>query len=79
MTEAIVEIPFQTDLLQQIDRFVAGRFRTRAEFIVEAAGMYLTRQQNWQQIFSEGDRLAPENHLSEADVTTEIKAFRRGQ
>jgi len=77
MSVAIVEIPFQTDLLQQIDSFVDEKIRSRADVILEATKMYIARKQNWQNIFSLGDRLALKNSLSEADVMNEIKAYRR--
>ena len=77
MSVAIVEIPFQTDFLQQIDSFVDEKIRSRADVILEATKMYVARKQNWQNIFSLGDRLALENNLSETDVMNEIKAYRR--
>jgi len=76
MSVAIVEVPFQTDLLQQIDRFVSEKVCSRADIILEATKMYIARKQNWQNIFSYGDRLALLNNLSEADVLNEIKAYR---
>jgi len=77
MAIAIVKIPFQTDLLQQIDSFVDEKVRSRTDIILEATKMYIARKQNWQDIFSLGDRLALENNLSEADVMNEIKSYRR--
>jgi metal-responsive CopG/Arc/MetJ family transcriptional regulator len=77
MSVAVVEIPFQEDLLQQIDCVVDERKCSRADVILEATKMYIARQQNWQNIFSLGDRLALENNLSENDVIDEIKAYRR--
>ena len=77
MSVAIVEVPFQADLLQQIDSFVDEKVRSRNDIILEATRMYIARKQNWQKIFSLGDRLALENNLSEADVINEIKAYRR--
>ena len=77
MSVAIIEIPFQTDLLQQIDSFVDEKICSRADVILEATKMYVARKQNWQNIFSLGDRLALKNNLSEADVINEIKAYRR--
>ena len=75
MSVAIVQIPFQTDLLQQIDSFVEDK-NTRVDVILEATKMYVARKQNWQNIFSQGDRLALKNNLSETDVINEIKAHR---
>jgi len=79
MSVAIVKVPIQPDLLQQIDSFVDDKVCSRADIILEATKMYIARKQNWQNIFSLGDRLALENDLSEADVMNEIKAYRRGK
>jgi len=76
MSVAIIEVPFQADLLQQIDRFVDEKVCSRTDLILEATKMYIARKQNWQNIFTLGNRLALENSLSEADVMNEIKAFR---
>jgi len=77
MSVAIVKVPFQADLLQQIDRFVDKKVCSRTDIILEATKMYIARKQNWQEIFSLGDSLALENNLSDADVMNEIKAYRR--
>ena len=77
MSVAIVEVPFQAELLQKIDSFVDEKVRSRSDIILEATKMYIARKQNWQNIFSLGDRLALENNLSEIDVVNEIKAYRR--
>ena len=76
MSVAIIEVPFQADLLQQIDNFVDKKVCSRADIILEATKMYIARKQNWQNIFSLGDRLSLENSLSETDVMNEIKAYR---
>ena len=77
MQAAIVKIPFQADLLQQIDFFVDEKKCSRADIILEATKMYIARKQNWEKIFALGDRLVLENSLLETDVMNEIKAFRR--
>jgi metal-responsive CopG/Arc/MetJ family transcriptional regulator len=77
MSVAIIEVPFQADLLQQIDNFVDKKVCSRTDVILEATKMYIARKQNWQNIFSLGDRLSFENNLSETDVMNEIKAYRR--
>ena len=76
MSVAIVKVPFQADLLKQIDSFVDDRDSSRVDIILEAIKMYISRKRNWQNIFSLGDRLSLENNLSEADVLNEIKAYR---
>jgi len=77
MPGSIVKVPFQADLLQQIDCFVDGKMGTRVDIIIEATKMYIASKQNWQNIFSLGDRLAVGNNLSEVDLMNEIKAYRR--
>ena len=79
MSVAIVEVPFQSDLLQQIDNFVDEKVCSRADIILEATKMYIFRKRNWQNIFLLGDRIALENNLSEADVMNEIKSYRRNK
>ncbi|MCL2038811.1 MAG: hypothetical protein FWG85_00095 [Bacteroidetes bacterium] len=77
MAVAIVEVPFQLDLLQQIDNFVEEKTCSRADIILEATKMYIAHKQNWQDIFLLGDHLALENNLAKDDVINEIKAYRQ--
>ena len=74
--QTAVRVSFQPELLQQLDSFAKEKVRSRTDIIVEATKMYIARKQNWQTIFSLGDRLALENNLSEDDVIKEIKAYR---
>ena len=77
MTTAMIRIPFQQDLLQQIDHFVERKeMRSRTDLILTATRMYINRKQNWQDLFSYGEQLAIENNFSENDVMNEIKAHR---
>jgi len=75
--QTAVRVSFQPELLQQLDSFVSDTVRTRADIIIDATKIYIARKQNWQNIFSAGDRLALANNLSESDVQKEIKAYRR--
>ena len=80
MATAIIKIPFQEDLLHQIDRFVERKAaRSREELILTATEIYIQRKRNWQNLFSHGEQLALENNLSENDVMNEIKANRNNQ
>ena len=74
--QTAVRVSFQPELLQQLDSFAKEKVRSRTDIIIEATKMYIARKQNWQTIFSLGDRLASENNLSEDDVMKEIKAYR---
>jgi metal-responsive CopG/Arc/MetJ family transcriptional regulator len=80
MATAVIEIPFQKDLLQRIDRFVEKKAASsREDLIFAAIEMYIQRKQNWQNLFSYGEQLALEKNLSENDVINEVKANRRGK
>jgi metal-responsive CopG/Arc/MetJ family transcriptional regulator len=74
-----VTVPFQDDLLQQVDKFAVGNLRTRVDVIIEATRIYVDRKLNWQKIFLTGERIASINNLSEADVMNEIKSYRQGK
>ena len=80
MATAMIQIPFQEELLQQIDRFVERKVvPSREDLIRTATEMYVLRKWNWQNLFSYGEKLAMNNNLSEDDVMNEIKAYRRSK
>ena len=80
MAIAMVQVPFQEELLQQIDRFVEKKtVSSREDLICAATEMYILRQRNWQNLFSYGEHLALDNNLSEEDVMNEIKASRHSK
>ena len=77
MATAMIQIPFQEELLLQIDRFVERKVvPSREYFIRTATEMYIQRKRNWQNLFAYGERVALDNNLSEEDVMNEIKANR---
>jgi len=76
MAVSTVKIPFQEDLLQQIDLVVMREYRSRVDLILEATKIHLSRKRNWQEIFSLGDKIASKSNFSENDVMKEIKAHR---
>lgn len=71
-----VNIAFQKDLLKEIDRAAKSEFRSRSEFIREAARLYLDRRKRWDDIFSLGDKQRTSLGLKEADLQAEIKKHR---
>jgi metal-responsive CopG/Arc/MetJ family transcriptional regulator len=80
MATAMIQIPFQEEILQQIDRFVEKKIAlSREDLIRTATEMYLLRKRNWQNLFSYGEKLAVDNNLAEDDVMNEIKAYRHGK
>jgi metal-responsive CopG/Arc/MetJ family transcriptional regulator len=80
MALAMIQIPFQEEILLQIDRFVEKKVvLSREDLIRTATEMYILRKRNWQNLFSYGEQLAIDNSLSEDDVMNEIKAYRRSK
>ena len=77
MAVSTLKIPFQNDLLQQIDQVVMRESRSRIELILEATQIHINRKKNWQEIFSYGDNIASKGNFSEDDVMNEIKAYRK--
>jgi metal-responsive CopG/Arc/MetJ family transcriptional regulator len=74
-----VTVPFQEDLLRQVDKFATDSTRSRADIIADATRMFVERQQKWQTLFSHGDGLASKSSLAEADVMNETKAWRSNE
>jgi len=80
MATAMIQIPFQEDLLQQIDRFVERKVvLSREDLIRTATEIYIQRKRNWQNLFAYGEKLALDNNLVEEDVMNEIKANRHSK
>lgn len=76
MQTSTVNIAFQKDLLKEIDKAAKNEFRSRSEFIREAARLYLDRRKRWDDIFSLGDKQRTDLGLKEEDIETEIKKYR---
>ncbi len=76
MAVSTVNISFQEDLLQQIDKIAQNEARSRSELIREAARMYIEKKQRWQSIFSYGESIAPKLAVLEEDIMKEIKSAR---
>ncbi|MDR0680817.1 MAG: hypothetical protein LBG15_03035 [Dysgonamonadaceae bacterium] len=77
MNTIVVPVPLQEDVLRQIDRFVVTEKRSRIDLIKEATITYINRKQRWQELFSEGERIAAQNNFTETDVMREIKIHRQ--
>jgi metal-responsive CopG/Arc/MetJ family transcriptional regulator len=76
MAVSTVNISFQGDLLEQIDRIAKNEARTRSELIREAARIYIERKKKWESIFSYGESLSSKYKFTEDDVNDEIKKYR---
>jgi len=76
MAVSTVNISFQRDLLEQIDKAAKDESRTRSELLREAARLYLEQKKKWDEIFAFGGRWASKLGLREADIGREIKKYR---
>jgi metal-responsive CopG/Arc/MetJ family transcriptional regulator len=79
MGTSTVNIAFQTELLREIDRVASEESRSRSEFLREAARAYIQRKRRWAGIFSMGRAIAEAQRLVPADVSREIRAYRKGK
>jgi len=76
MAVATVNISFQEDLLDQIDKIAQNEARTRSELIREAARMYIERKKKWESIFAYGESISSKYKFTEKDVNVEILKYR---
>ena len=77
MSTTTVNISIQGSLLAEIDRVANTESRSRSELLREAARSYIARKRRWDDIFGYGKTVATRGKLTEADVATEIQAYRR--
>ncbi len=79
MNTSTVNIAFRKDLLKQIDKIAKEESRSRSELIREAARMYIDRKSKWMEIFKYGDKKAGMMNISEEDILTEVKKYRKSK
>jgi CopG family transcriptional regulator/antitoxin EndoAI len=76
MAGTTVNISFNKELLEEIDKTAKQESRTRSDLIREAARLYIGRKSRWDRIFAFGGRQAQRLGLREEDVASEIKRYR---
>ena len=76
MAVATVNISFQEDLLEQIDKIAQNEARTRSELIREAARTYIEKKKKWESIFAYGENLSSKYKFTEEDINKEIIKYR---
>jgi CopG family transcriptional regulator/antitoxin EndoAI len=79
MSTTTVNIAFQTNLLNEIDRVARDESRSRSEFLREAARAYIQRKRRWADVFKMGRGIAKTKDLSQGDISTEITAYRKSK
>ena len=77
MNTNAVNISFQKNLLDQIDRVAKEESRSRSELIREAARMYIERKRRWRDIFNFGEEQSQKLGLTEKDIEREIRSYRK--
>ena len=76
MAVSTVNISFQEDLLNQIDKIAQNEARTRSELIREAARIYIERKKKWESIFAYGESISSKYKFTEEDVNHAIQKYR---
>jgi len=76
MAVSTVNISFQEDLLNQIDRIAQDEARTRSELIRESVRIYIERKKKWESIFAYGETISSKYKFTEEDVNQEIQKYR---
>jgi metal-responsive CopG/Arc/MetJ family transcriptional regulator len=76
MATSTVNISFQKDFLNKIDKVAEKECRTRSELIREAARKYITSIENWETIFKISERNVKKNNIKVSDIEKEIKKHR---
>jgi metal-responsive CopG/Arc/MetJ family transcriptional regulator len=79
MRSSTVNISFNDELLEQIDKVARQESRSRSELIREAARSYIDRKNRWSQVFTFSEQQAKRRKLTPKDVEQEIAAYRRGK
>jgi len=79
MAVATVNISFQEDLLDQIDKIAQNEARTRSELIREAARIYIEKKKKWESIFAYGESISSKYKFTENDVDEEIQKYSKNK
>ena len=77
MASATVNISFNVDILQQIDKVAKSEARSRSELIREAARLYIEQKKKWESIFAYGESISSKYGFTEEDVNKEIRKYRQ--
>ena len=79
MANSTVNISFQEELLDRIDKIAKEEARSRSELIREAARAYIEKKEKWRSIFSYGAASGKKIAMTEQDVVREVKEARKSR
>jgi CopG family transcriptional regulator / antitoxin EndoAI len=74
-----VNISFEKTLLKAIDDIAKREHRSRSELIREAARKYIEKIEKWDSIFNYSENILGNKNLSEKDIISEVKKYRRSK
>ena len=77
MSVSTVNISFQNDFLVQIDQIANNESRSRSELVREAVRLYIDRKREFDTLFNLGRQIGATLDISEEDVISEIKKYRK--
>jgi CopG family transcriptional regulator / antitoxin EndoAI len=77
MANSTVNISFQGELLEKIDKIAKEEARSRSELIREAARAYIEKKEKWRSIFNYGTAIGMKIGMTEQDVVHEVKEARK--
>jgi len=79
MKSSTVNISFNDDLLEKIDKVAREESRSRSELIREAARSYIDRKRKWNQIFVFAEKQATKKKITEDVIVEEIRSYRKSK
>lgn len=80
MQTQTLNIALPKDLVKKVDQQAKEEYRNRSELIREALRIYLSRRQDWNQIFKAGKEAAKKMGItSEEQINDIVYEFRHGR
>lgn len=80
MSAQTLNISLPKKLVQEADKLAKDEYRSRSELIREAIRVYIKEKQEWEKIFSEGEKKAKKLGVkSEGEVNKIVSEYRRGE
>jgi metal-responsive CopG/Arc/MetJ family transcriptional regulator len=77
MAIATINLPFDDDMMRQIDYFANNESLTRTDLIYNSVKMYINRKKRLQELYAYGESIVKKNNFTEDDVMEEIKNYRK--
>jgi len=79
MPLSTINLSIDTDLVEMIDYYAQNESLTRNDLINNSLKMFLSRRQRLEELFTNGEKKALENNITEEVIMEEIKNYRSGK